>query len=70
MMQEVGLTDQKLAEIIEKGFLSKEKKLFHQLLLCDDFLKFKSLMVRRNKTLENEALNSLNNSEIRRPSKI
>jgi hypothetical protein len=45
---------------LEKGFESKEKKYFNQLLLCDDFLKFKELMVKRNKQLEKEAMNAIN----------
>ena len=56
MMQEVGLTEDRLILILEKGFQSKEKKLFNQLFLCDDFLKFKELMLRRNRALETEAL--------------
>lgn len=70
MMKEVGLTEDKLVQILEKGFMSKEKKLFHQLLLCDDFLKFKDLMLRRNKALETEAMHAMNNSDIRKKSKI
>lgn len=53
MMRDVGLSEEKLVEILEKGFQSKERKLFNQLLLCDDFLKFKDLMLRRNRALEN-----------------
>lgn len=60
MMQEVGLDDEKLAELLEKGFDSKHKKIFNQLLLADDFLKFKQLMVNRNRTLEAEAMKALN----------
>lgn len=52
MMQEVGLDDEKLAELLERGFTSKHKKIFEQLLLADDFLRFKQLMVKRNKQLE------------------
>ena len=44
---------------MEKGFQSKEKKLFNQLLLCDDFLKFKDLMLKRNRALEEEALRAM-----------
>ena len=51
MVQEVGLDDDKLAELLEKGFESKHKKIFNQLLLADDFLRFKALMVNRNKAL-------------------
>ena len=53
MVQEVGLDDDQLAQILEKGFeSSKHKKIFNQLLLVDDFLAFKRLMVSRNKALE------------------
>lgn len=60
MMKEIGLDDEKLVDLLEKGFESKQKKLFNQLLLCDDFLKFKELMVKRNKALENQALKAMN----------
>ena len=70
MMQEVGLTEDRLILILEKGFQSKEKKLFNQLFLCDDFLKFKELMLRRNKALETEALQTMNRSDIKKKSKI
>lgn len=70
MMQEVGLDDEKLVELLERGFQSKEKKLFNQLLLCDDFLKFKDLMVRRNRVLEEEALKEMNGERPKRTSKL
>jgi hypothetical protein len=60
MMQEVGLDDDKLAELLDKGFDSKHKKIFNQLLLADDFLKFKQMMLNRNKSLETEAIKALN----------
>lgn len=59
MMSEVGLDEEKLAELLEKGFQSKHRKIFNQLLLADDFLRFKQLMVSRNKTLEAEAVKAL-----------
>jgi hypothetical protein len=59
MMSEVGLDEEKLAELLDKGFQSKHKKIFNQLLLADDFLRFKQLMVSRNKTLEAEAVKAL-----------
>ena len=68
MMTEIGLDEDKLIEILEKGFQSKEKKLFNQLLLCDDILKFKDLILRRNKALETEAVKAMNNPS--RKSKI
>lgn len=51
MVQEVGLDDDKLAELLERGFEGKHKKIFNQLLLADDFVRFKTLMVNRNKAL-------------------
>ena len=59
MMQEVGLDEDKLAQLLDKGFNSKHKKIFNQLLLADDFMKFKHLMVNRNKALEAEAVKAL-----------
>jgi hypothetical protein len=59
MIQEVGLDDDKLAELLDKGFQSKHKKIFNQLLLADDFVRFKTLMVNRNKALEAEAIKAL-----------
>ena len=52
MMEEIGMGQEKLAELIEKGLESKQKKIFNQLLLADDFLRFKDLMLKRNKILE------------------
>ena len=69
MVQEVGLDDDKLAELLEKGFESKQKKIFNQLLLADDFLRFKSLMLNRNKALEAEALKALQKSQAPEPRK-
>lgn len=51
-MQDIGLDPEELVELIGKGLESKNKKLFEQLLICDDFLKFKEIMVKRNKALE------------------
>lgn len=59
MVQEVGLDDDKLAELLERGFEGKHKKIFNQLLLADDFMRFKTLMVNRNKALEAEAIKAL-----------
>jgi hypothetical protein len=69
MVQEVGLDDDKLAELLDKGFESKHKKIFNQLLLADDFLRFKALMVNRNKALEAEALKALEKSQVAEPKK-
>lgn len=63
MMEEVGLDNEQLAYLLEKGFESKQRKIFAQLLLVDDFLKFKTLMVNRNKALEAEAMKALQESQ-------
>lgn len=67
MIQEVGLDDDKLAELLEKGFESKHKKIFNQLLLADDFVRFKTLMVNRNKSLEAEAIKALSEKSQDKP---
>lgn len=54
-MQEIGLEADELVELIQKGLQSKNKKVFEQLLICDDFLKFKEIMVKRNKKLAEDA---------------
>lgn len=51
-MQDIGLESDELVELIAKGLESKNKKVFEQLLICDDFMKFKEIMVKRNRALE------------------
>lgn len=59
VMEEIGLAEEELLELIAQGLESKNKRLFEQLLICDDFLKFKEVMVKRNRALEKEAANEL-----------
>ena len=49
--EEAVISDESLAEIIEIGRNSKDKKLLATLFIADDFTKFKELMVKRNKAL-------------------
>jgi hypothetical protein len=44
---------------IDYGLHSKNRKIFEQLLIVDNFLVFKKLMVKRNKELELEAMREL-----------
>lgn len=37
----------------------KDSKIFRQILLCDNFLAFKRIMVQKNKELEIEALQNI-----------
>jgi hypothetical protein len=69
MVQEVGLDDDKLAELLERGFESKQRKVFNQLLLADDFIRFKTLMLNRNKALEAEAIKALQQPHVPEPKK-
>lgn len=52
MMSELGLDQELLVEMIDKGLNSSNKKIFEQLLYIDDFLKFKGIMLKRNAKLE------------------
>ena len=60
LLREVGIDEETFAKNVEKGLKSKNsKKYFEQLLVIDNFLVFKKLMVKRNKELELEALQEL-----------
>ncbi|EGR31963.1 leucine rich repeat protein [Ichthyophthirius multifiliis] len=57
LMNEVGISQDKLLQYIEIGLQNKRhSKIFEQLILVDNFLAFKMMMVKRNKQLELEAL--------------
>ena len=59
-MAEVGIDEEKFYNIASIGLKDKHhRKIFEQLLIIDNFLVFKKLMVKRNKELELEALNEL-----------
>ena len=59
VMKEVGISEQLLEECIAKGLRTKRRRLFEQLLVCDNFLAFKRVMIKKNKELEVEAMKQL-----------
>lgn len=60
MIDEVGIQEKTLEKCIIKGIRSeKDAKIFQQILLCDNFLAFKKIMVSKNKELEIEALQKI-----------
>jgi len=64
VMKELGINEDKFMEIMERGLKNPEhRKVFEQLLIVDNFLVFKKLMVKRNKELELEALRQLEEQE-------
>ncbi|EAS02105.3 ARF-like 2-binding protein BART protein (macronuclear) [Tetrahymena thermophila SB210] len=68
LMAEIGIDEQKLLQYIEIGLKSPHhKKVFEQLLIVDNFLVFKKLMVKRNKELELEALKEMMKNEQEEP---
>ncbi|KAL4440973.1 hypothetical protein ABPG74_009386 [Tetrahymena malaccensis] len=68
LMAEIGIDEQKLLQYIEIGLKSPHhKKVFEQLLIVDNFLVFKKLMVKRNKELELEALKEMMKNEEQEP---
>ena len=48
--------------------INEHKKIFEQLLIADNFLVFKKLLVKRNKELELEAIKSLQEEERKKKS--
>ena len=60
MIEEVGISESTLEKCIIKGIKSeKDAKIFQQVLLCDNFLAFKRIMISKNKELEVEALTKI-----------
>ncbi len=50
MIEETGITERTLEKCINKGMRhEKDRKIFQQLLLVDNFLAFKKIMVTKNK---------------------
>jgi hypothetical protein len=65
MMNEVGIDEEKLGAVIEKGLKSQQhRKYFEQLLVIDNFLVFKKLMIKRNKELELEVMKQMQRDEV------
>lgn len=64
LMSEIGVDETKLLQYIEIGLKSSHhRKVFEQLLIVDNFLVFKKLMIKRNKELELEAMKELMKDE-------
>jgi hypothetical protein len=60
MIEEVGISEKILEKCIISGIKSqKDSKIFNQILICDNFLAFKKIMVSKNKYLEVEALQKI-----------
>ena len=59
MVQELGISDELLEKCLMKGLRSKQHKLFEQILVVDNFLAFKKIMLKKNKELEMEALKQM-----------
>lgn len=49
MVQELGISDELLEKCLTKGLRSKQHKLFEQILVVDNFLAFKKIMLKKNK---------------------
>jgi len=57
---DLGVTAEQFLDVIKAGLQNPEhKKIFEQLLLIENFVVFKKLMVKRNKQLELEAIQAL-----------
>jgi hypothetical protein len=60
MIEEIGISEKTLEKCIIKGIKSeRDHKIFRQILLCDNFLAFKKILVAKNKELEIEALKEI-----------
>jgi UDP-N-acetylglucosamine transferase subunit ALG13 len=60
LLTELGINEEQLEAQIVKGLKNKpHRKIFEQLLIVDNFIVFKKLMVKRNKELELEAMRQL-----------
>mgnify|MGYP003878316845 CR=1 FL=1 len=60
LLAELEVPEEQFLKVVKKGLNMKQhKKVFEQLLIADNFLVFKKIMVKRNKELELEALRQL-----------
>ena len=61
MIDEVGISEKMLEKCILRGMKSeKDYRIFQQIFYCDNFEAFKKIMVAKNKELEVEAMQKLN----------
>lgn len=63
LLTDIGLEEERFAEAVEKASHTNFKYVLEELLWVDDFLKFKSFMLDRNKELNEEALRYLITSQ-------
>ena len=65
LLKEINITEEKFMAQVEKGLkVEAHKRIFDQLLVVDNFIVFKRLMVKRNKELELEAMRALEQQEM------
>lgn len=63
LMSDIGITEDQFYRMCKIGLANpSHRKIFHQILIIDDFRVFKKLMIKRNKELEVEALKQLEGS--------
>lgn len=61
---EINITSELFVKAIAMGLKNKQhRRIFEQIIACDNFLSFKKLMIKRNNELEQEALHALNAEE-------
>lgn len=64
LVKEINISEEKFMEQLEKGLkVEAHRRIFEQLLIVDNFIVFKKLMLKRNKELELEALKALEQQE-------
>lgn len=59
MVKELGISDDLLERCLNKGLRSNHRKLFEQILVVDNFMAFKRIMIKKNKELEMEAMKQI-----------
>lgn len=65
LIAELGINEEQFVKVIERGLSTLEhKKVFNQVVLVENFLVCKKLMLKRNKELEVEALKALEKDPI------
>jgi len=62
--REISITPELFAKAYDRGLRTpSHKRIFEQIMACDNFLSFKKLMLKRNRELEEEALKMLQQEE-------
>lgn len=65
LLLEINITEEKFMAQVERGLKAEShKRIFDQLLVVDNFIVFKKLMVKRNKELEFEVMRALEQQEM------